>query len=98
MLYETIQNERDELPVSKACVLLTVNRSAYLEWKAKPAHEEKTEPIELLNEIRSIAKKPRYGYKRVYHELKRRKIAAGKKKVLKIMRKLGLLCIKRKYR
>ncbi len=98
MLYETIQNERENIPVSKACGLLAVNRSAYLEWKTKPVYEEKTEPGELLNEIRSIAKKPRYGYKRVYHELKRRKITAGKKKVLKIMRNLDLLCTKQKYR
>ncbi len=98
MLYETIQNERENIPVSKACGLLAVNRSAYLEWKIKPAHEEKIEPEELLNEIRSIAKKPRYGYKRVYHELKRRKIIAGKKRVLKIMRNLDLLCVKRKYK
>lgn len=98
MLYETIQNEREEIPVSKACGLLAVNRRAYLEWKAKPAPVEKVESEELLNEIRSIAKKPRYGYKRVYHELKRKKMTAGKKKVLKIMRKLGLLCTKRKYK
>jgi len=98
MLYETIQNEREEIPVSKACGLLAVNRRAYFEWKIKPAPVEKTEPEELLNEIRSIAKKPRYGYKRIYHELKRRKIMVGKKKVLKIMRKLNLLCIKHKYK
>ena len=98
MLYETISTDREQIPVTKACELLEVNRSAYLEWKVKPAPVEKTEPEELLNEIRSIAKKPRYGYKRVYHELKRRKIIVGKKKVLKIMRKLDLLCTKRKYK
>jgi transposase InsO family protein len=98
MLYQTIQNEREKIPVSKACELLAVNRGAYFEWKTKPAPVEKTEPEELINEIRSIAKKPRYGYKRVYHELKRRKIIAGKKKVLKIMRNLDLLCTKRKYK
>ncbi len=98
MLYETIQKEREEIPVSKACNLLEINRRAYLQWKTKPRIVPKPE-TELENEIRKITGEfVRYGYRPVYHALKGTGIKAGKKKVLKTMRNLGLTLKKRKFK
>jgi len=65
--------------------------------------KSKTERIEaeadLRDKIESICLEyPRYGYRRVTHELKHRNLPVNHKKVLKIMREIDLLCRVRRRR
>ncbi len=53
--------------------------------------------LTLEEEMEEIAEEyPRYGYRRMRHELKRRGIEVNHKKVLRLMREKGLLCKNRR--
>lgn len=97
MLYNDI--EESKLPVKMACETLDVSRTGYKHWLGKEPVAPEISEMVLEQEIRKITREfTKYGYRRVYHALKETEAKAGKKKVLKIMRKAGLLCKKRKYR
>lgn len=97
MVYKNILES--ELPVKVACETLEVSRTGYKNWMEREPSTPYPDEAAIELEIRKIAKEfVRYGYRKTYHELKRRKIRVGKNKVHKMMKKLGLLCKKRKYR
>ena len=97
LLYNDI--EESKLPTKMACETLDVSRTGYKHWLGKEPVAPAISEMILEQEIRKITKEfVKYGYRRVYHALKGTEVKAGKKKVLKIMRKAGLLCKKRKYR
>lgn len=87
--------EKTELPVSKACETFHISRGSYYKWKNK-GFVDYSDPF-LRKEIQGICLEfPSYGYRRVKHELKRRKIIVNFKKVLKIMKEDNLLCRRKK--
>lgn len=90
MLYENISN--GQIGLNKACTALGVSKAGYFFWSKK----EPVQPDALLASIQKVAlKNPRYGYRRITHELHRQKMNANHKKILRIMRQNGLL-VKRK--
>jgi len=75
-----------EYPVSLLCSALEVPRSSFY-YKAKGRDDE-----EVIQQILSIACQfPRYGYRRITAELRRRGYRVNHKKVLRLMRKMKLL-------
>ena len=75
-----------EYPVSLLCSALEVPRSSFY---YKPTQKEDEEVIQ---QILSIAGEfPRYGYRRITAELRRRGYRVNHKKVLRLMRKMKLL-------
>lgn len=97
MLCQTIQTEKGQLTFNKACSLANISRHAYSDW-LKPV-EQKTDPLyEPILAIKKDRDCRKYGYRRVYHELKRRQIKTGKKSVLKTMQKHAFTCKKRIFR
>jgi len=75
-----------EYPVSLVCSALEVPRSSFY-YKAKRGDDE-----EVIQQILSIAQEfPRYGYRRITAELRRRGYRVNHKKVLRLMRKFNLL-------
>lgn len=84
-----MKEERDELPVRRACELVDVSRSWYY---AKPKRRAKGD-ADLQDEIEKIVLGfPGYGYRRVTPELRRRGYLVNHKRVLRIMREGELLC------
>ena len=87
--------EKKQILVSRACSALQLSRSNYYDWKKRKNPIDKD--IDLRNEIQGIALEfPFYGYRRITKELHRRKIFVNHKKVLKIMKKDNLLCLRKK--
>ena len=90
-------NLKNKFKVKPMCEILNVSRTAYL-------NSLKTKDINfdtlLIAEIKSILGSTRkYGYRRVTHELKKRRFVVNHKKVLKLMRNNNLLCKpNRKYK
>lgn len=79
---------------NNACSDLSVSRSSYYRWENREDQVEKDKDI--LEPILDIAAEfPRYGYRRVTHELRRRELKVNHKRILRIMRKNNLL-VKRK--
>ena len=75
-----------EYPVSLLCSALEVPRSSFY---YKPTQKEDEEVIQ---QILSIAGEfPRYGYRRITAELRRRGYRVNHKKVLRLMRKMNIL-------
>lgn len=95
MLYDLIENKPDALSASEACRVVGISRRWYAQWVNEPSV---TEDDVLLREIQDAAKMPRYGYRRVTAELKRKSIRVNHKKVLRVMRENGLLCKRKAFK
>lgn len=102
-MYRDIQKEEENenLSVRSACTTLGVSRSGYDGWVKRKRSPNPQDPYEmkLINEIQKIALDfPRYGYRRVTKELQRRDFAVNHKRVLTVMRKDNLLCVKKLFK
>ena len=87
--------EKKQILISRACSTLELSRSNYYDWKKRKKSIDKD--IDLRNEIQGIALEfPFYGYRRITKELHRRKIFMNHKKVLRIMKRDNLLCLRKK--
>lgn len=78
--------------VKRACTLFEVSRSAYYSWSRHIPSMRKRSDAELSNKITAIHDKSRhtYGAPRITAELARQGIAAGKKRVARLMAARGL--------
>ena len=82
--------EKTNLPVSKACETMKISRASYYKWKNDGFIDLGDDYLK--KEIEGIILEfPFYGYRRVMHELRRRKIIVNGKKVLRIMKKHNLI-------
>lgn len=84
-----VEEERENLPLSRACRLLAISRAGlYKARRVPPARDralrEAIEPI--------VTKWSGYGYRRVTHQLALQGIRANHKRVLRVMRAEGWLC------
>jgi len=86
--------EEKQIAITRACSALELSRDSYYKWKNRESGEDDSL---LAREIQGIALEfPFYGYRRITKELQRKKIGINHKKVLKIMRRNGLLCRRKK--
>jgi transposase InsO family protein len=84
-----------QIPISTACKSLQLSKSNYYDW-AK-GRMPKLNDSNLLKEVHNIALEfPYYGYRRMTHELNRRSIPIGSKKVRRIMKQENLVCRRKK--
>jgi len=96
MIYDIIQDRSQEVNLGSACFALGVSRSGYVKWLKR---EPESDIMGLRDELQTIAVEfPRYGYRRMAMELKRRGFAVNRKRVLRIMREDNLLCVKRLFK
>ena len=87
--------EKTKLPISKACETMEISRASYYKWKNDGFID--LGDNYLKKEIEGIIIEfPFYGYRRVKHELRRRKIIVNGKKVLRIMKRYNLICRRKK--
>jgi transposase InsO family protein len=87
-----------QIPISKACHYLNISRQAHYNWQQKDNTIGLDIPV--ISTIHDIALEfPKYGYRRIAAELRRRGQTVNHKKVLKIMHEENLLCKpKKKFR
>jgi transposase InsO family protein len=83
------------ISINKVCPILKMSRSSYYYWKSNP--QITINETALKKEIHGITLEFLcYGYRRVRHELNRRGIDVGYKKVRKIMKEENLICRRKK--
>jgi transposase InsO family protein len=83
------------LSISQLCSVVGLSRAQYYRHSKRPPISEPD--LELRQEIQEIAADmPSYGYRRITAQLERNGTVANHKRVLKLMRKDGLLCEPRK--
>ncbi|MFZ5501377.1 MAG: IS3 family transposase, partial [Candidatus Micrarchaeota archaeon] len=98
MMYSHIKQFVGDMDLGSACAALGVSRGRYRAWLACQPQPDPFE-MALRSEIQGIALEfPRYGYRRMAKELQRRDFAVNHKRVLALMRKDNLLCVKKVFR
>ncbi|MEC4295549.1 IS3 family transposase [Adlercreutzia shanghongiae] len=93
MRCEFLKAHRGEFgPIRKACEILRVSRSEYYDYikRGKSNAQIEREALEGFVAERFEAHKGRYGYRRINRELRKDGIVVSEKRVLNVMRKLGL--------
>lgn len=85
------------LPVETACDAFDVSKQAFYQWKKREPPSDTD--AEVLKAIREIALEfPKYGYRRVTHELRRRGRIVNHKRIRRIMGENGLLVRRKKFK
>ena len=83
--------EASVLSIKRLCSALELSRAEYYRHvKSHPVGDQDLEVRQAIQQI--VAKMPAYGYRRITAQLAREGIVANHKRVLKLMRKDGLLC------
>jgi putative transposase len=90
-LYEFIEAQKAEYPVSLMARVLEVSRSGYYAWRGRGPSGRATANAELVERIRTIHVESRgtYGYPRIHAELRGER-AVGRNRVARLMRAEGL--------
>ncbi len=91
-VFELIDAEKANHPISLLCRVLKVSRSGYYDWKSRPPSKRAREQAALTEKIREIHNRSRqvYGYPRVHAELRALGVRCGRKRVARLMREAGL--------
>lgn len=94
MRFEFLKTHRGEFgPIRKACELMRVSKSGYYEYVHRRKSNAQIEREALEGFVADIFERhhARYGYRRINQELRRTGIFVSEKRVLHIMRRLGLV-------
>jgi putative transposase len=91
----TSPRPQGELTIEGMCVLARVSRAGYYRhWKASAPRQEETA---VRGAIQRVALENRhYGYRRIAQELLDRGLVANHKRVLRLMRRDNLLCLRKR--
>lgn len=92
MKFAFIAAEKATTPVAALCRVLGVSRSGFYAWEDRGPSAREVEDEKLAVAVTAAHKAGReaYGSPRVYKELKASGIAVGRKRVARLMRRLGL--------
>jgi putative transposase len=79
-------------PVSLLCKMIGVSKSGYYAWNSRPSSRRSRENAVLTEKIREIHERSRetYGSPRVHAEMCALGIRCGRRRVARLMRKIGL--------
>lgn len=89
--------ETTNVPVERACNTFGVSKQAFYDWKKTDSSANTDETV--LKVIQEIALEyPKYGYRRVTHELRRRSLCVNHKRVRRIMKENNLLVRRKKFK
>ena len=88
MIFQFIDDHRDEFPVSRMCKVLEVSRSGYYAWRKRPPSKREMANQELYKDIKAVYNESggTYGSPRIYRTLKQRGIACSENRVARLMR------------
>jgi putative transposase len=91
----TSPRPQGELTVERMCVLAGVNRAGYYRrWQASAPRQEETAVRDAIQRI-ALANR-RYGYRRIAAQLRRDGFLVNHKRVLRLMRRDNLLCLRKR--
>ena len=98
MKYAWIRENESEFPVQAMCNALNVVRSAYYKWRSTPqtAHDQRDKELGELVEIEFKRGRGVYGEVRVLKKLQQQGIKTSRRRVGRLMRERGLVCITKK--
>ncbi len=90
--FRFIDAEKADYPVSLLCRVLKVSRSGYYVWRERPPSKRSVEDSAFTARIREVHERSRstYGYPRVHAELNASGLRCGRRRVARLMRKVGL--------
>ncbi len=89
----TSPRPQGELTVERMCALAGVNRAGYYRhWKASAPRQEETAARDAIQRV-ALANR-RYGYRRIAAPLRRDGFVVNHKRVLRLMRRDNLLCLR----
>lgn len=100
MKYDFIAQHQQEYPVTTMCQVLEVSVSGYYAWKQRPASARQLADERLSARIRQVheATHQIYGSRRIRAELAEQGSSCGRKRGVRLMRKLGLQARRRRHR
>jgi putative transposase len=101
VIFGFINVEKAEHSISRLCRVLGVSRSGYHAWATRPPGNRAVTDAVLIGQIREIHTENRqvYGSPRIHGELADRGVRAGRKRVARLMRQIGLSGLQeKKYR
>jgi putative transposase len=92
MRFRLIDAAKKDFPVARLCKVLGVSPSGYFAWRQRPASARQREDLVLLAHVRSAfaLSHETYGSPRMTHELREQGLAAGRRRVARLMRENGL--------
>ena len=92
MRFRLVDAAKKDFPVARLCKVLDVSPSGYFAWKDRPASARQREDLVLLAHVRSAftLSHETYGSPRMTHELREQGLAAGRRRVARLMRENGL--------
>ena len=91
----TSPRPQGELTVERMCALAKVNRAGYYRrWKASAPRQEETAVRDAVQ--RAALANRRYGYRRIAAQLRLDGLVANHKRVLTLMRRDNLLCLRKR--
>jgi len=91
----TSPRPQGELTVERMCVLARVTRAGYYrQWRASAPRQEETAVRDAIQRV-ALGNR-RYGYRRIAAQLRRDGLVANHKRVLRLMRRDNLLCLRRR--
>jgi putative transposase len=91
----TSPRPQGELTVERMCALAGVNRAGYYRrWQASAPRQEETAARDVIQHV-ALANR-RYGYRRIAAQLRRDGFAMNHKRVLRLMRRDNLLCLRKR--
>jgi putative transposase len=91
----TSPRPQGELTVERMCALARVNRAGYYrQWRASAPRQEETAARDTIQRV-ALANR-RYGYRRIAAQLRRAGFVMNHKRVLRLMRRDNLLCLRRR--
>jgi putative transposase len=91
----TSPRPQGELTVERMCALAGANRAGYYRhWKASAPRQEETAARDAVQRV-ALANR-RYGYRRIAAQLRRAGLVVNHKRVLRLMRRDNLLCLRRR--
>jgi transposase InsO family protein len=95
--FALIDAEKANFPVAFMCSELSVSRSGYYAWRARPPSARASEDVTLGARVLELhlASQRRYGSPRVHQALAAEGLRVGRKRVVRLMRERGLVARKR---
>ena len=96
--FEAIEEQSDEIPVSRLCEVLQVSRSGYYAWCGREPSQRQQSDERLTEMIAEIFHEHHgcYGSPRIHAVLRKAGYGVGRKRVARLMRQAGLVPRKRK--
>ena len=101
MRYQFIEQHRERHSITQMCAVLRVSRSGYYAWRKRPVSAREMANRDLEQEIQRIYEEKRqvYGSPRIHRELLALGKGCSRKRVARLMHKLGLRArCRRKYK